>query len=237
MVVGCGDNVPSSEEDSIINQIEKWSYENLEQSENFTVINDTIMLMLDEDGNELSKLESLGEKIVFYDPYKTKLNMLSEDDHQTEPYYELHQNGEIITYYGKKLASETTKEEYQDPEIFETLYIGEGEHRPGLLLGMVEYEVIEDNDEQVIIKAIIDPEEVYGAYAEYLHIKSWNKTIYFNKGSQKVEKVEEHQIVNAEELLQNLEIEGNLVKENDVTTVSEYRNINSSQDFDLPEGR
>lgn len=241
---GCGNKVSSSGEDTYIGQIEKWSNENLQQVSNYTEINSLVYLMLDEDGNELYRTEGSSERIVFYDPYKTKTTTLSETDYAAEPLYEIHKNDSIITYTyflqdETYLVSEFAREDLssqEEIEVFDYQYIDLGERRPGLLSGMVDYEVIEDNDEQVVIRATIDPEDVYGTASGYMYTKSWTKTIYYNKNSQQVVKVEGHLIINAEELMPNFEIDGKSVTENDITIVTEYRDINSSQEFDLPEG-
>lgn len=131
--------------------------------------------------------------------------------------------------------SEVTKDIFSEPDFFENQHIREGEYRPGLLLGMADYEIIEDNDVQVVIGATIDPEDVYGATAQYMHIKLWTKTIYFNKSSRQVEKVKGHPVVSAEELTPDLQIDGKSVKENDLTFVTICKDIDSSPEFELPE--
>lgn len=161
-------------------------------------------------------------------------------DPPIQPYYEIHQNDTITTYSyfpqdDEYLMSKITKDEFSDPEIFEIQYIGEGERRPGLLLGMIDYEIIEENDDQVVIEATIDPEVLYGASAEYMYIKSWTKTIYFAKSIQQVDKVEVRQIIDAAYLMPDLKIDGKLVEENEITYITLYMNINSSYDFALPE--
>ncbi|QSX08223.1 hypothetical protein J0B03_10560 [Alkalibacter rhizosphaerae] len=239
IVVGCAGQASSSDEGPYIAGIKKWSYNNLENVNNYTVIADVTNLYLDEDGNEIRRNESRGERIIFYDPYRTKVTTLSETEYPTAPSYALHQNGTITNYFyflqeEKYLVSEITEETYPEPALFDSLYIGNGERTQGILLGMVDYEILEDTDEQVVIKATINPEEVHGAAIEYMYIKSLTQTVYYNKDTQQVIKVEDHQLVNTQELSPNMVIDGKSVYEQDLTIVSEYKNINSSPDFELP---
>lgn len=63
--VGCGNDVSSAGVETYISQIEKWSNENLEQASNYTMYNEVVYLMLDENGNELHRNKGSSEMVVF----------------------------------------------------------------------------------------------------------------------------------------------------------------------------
>lgn len=241
IVVGCAGQASDSGEDSYITAINNWSYENLEQADNYTMLINVINTWRGEDGDELSQSEREYETVVFFDPYKSKQTTLSETEYPTQPFYQLHQNNEIAQYSfifpdEVYIISKFTKEdlgEYAD--VFDISYIGEGERSPGLLSGMVDYEVVEETEGQFVVQATIEQADLYGEVGENLIITN-TRTLYYDKTSNQVMKVVNHVIQNAEVLNPDMTVDGQTVKEMDITTTVQYININTSEDFDLPEG-
>ncbi|QSX08221.1 hypothetical protein J0B03_10550 [Alkalibacter rhizosphaerae] len=224
-----------------IDQINEWSEKNLEQADNYTMLINTINIWRGEDGVELTHSESEYERVVFFDPYKTKQTTLSKTEYTTQAYYELHQNEEIAQYSfflqdEVYVISRVTKEDLgESADAFDNLYIGEGEHSPGLLSGMVDYEVVEETEEQYVLKATIEQGDLYGEVGASFILTN-TRTIYYDKTSNQVMKVENHVIQDAEVLNPGMTVDGQSVKEMDFTTTIQYVNINTSEDFDLPEG-